>query len=973
MTGHPPLEDLVDRSEEPDIVAHLSDCPSCRARWRLYTSDPPGEIPGLEAARSAMAQARQNISQQMSWSLGIGPYDEPDDLEVGQIVERYAVEERVGRGGMGTVYRVRHVQLDSLHALKLLHRTSRSVRDRLVREGRAQSKLRHPNVVPVTDIVDVDGAPGLVMEFVDGPTLAKHLAREGRPDLDEADRLGAEIIRGVAAAHEAGVVHRDLKPGNVMLLPTGEGLVAKVTDFGLARELSGADDSDLTKPQTPLGTPAYMAPEQIHDASRADERSDIFSLGAVLYELVTGEQAFTGPDVVSIYDRVRAGEYTPPRERMPEIPERMATTIERALAIDPTARFADCRELLSEWRGGVLANSLSDSPTTSTHTVQTQRPWSRWALPLAAIAAVAATGVAAATLLWPRPPAPVPPAAPPPPEAPVALAAALPQAEGVTERRLTAQSDDLQIYAVATAPDGESFTYADGRGIWRQPIDGGTASLLLAGGAYHNLGYFPDGNRIFTSGYVDDQMGAWTLAIDGSDVQQVSDTTGHIVRLSPDGRRLAFTTDTGIWLSDVDGQNRTRVRSISPSDSTLGLAWSPTGQSVASVHVPATGDLPWLEISRIDGSATRRIAEHRGLAALSIAPIAWVAPDTLVYASSEQDGEDIVATVYALDDAETAPDGSTARAIHAWTGFFVLRLEPSADGQRFVTSRATANGKTGLLDVDNPGELRAPSGEDWMERPVMWIGPDELLVASERGGGGLYVYDLGSGAVRLQRPMSHGLLYADLDGDNMRMVRSDNKAEGAPIIVERMPRSGGAVEHVQTLAGMSDQKSHRSLSCKAGVCLMSEATSEGVEFSWFDLDTGEASEPVAQIPLTAKWMRWDLSPDATELAIATSNPPRLTVRNLSTTANVEWPAQIDFPQAVSWRPDGSGVFVSGLVDSSQHPYRIVSVDREGASETLWTSMSQNVYTIQPSPDGKTLALGIHAFDDDVWLVEGLLK
>src|SRR5262245_35627495 len=156
-------------------------------------------------------------------------------LSGGQRVDRYVVEGLLGEGGMAEVYRVRHATLGSLHALKILKVQAPTVRARLLAEGRAQAALRHPNLVAVTDVIEVDGAPPLVLDFVDGPWLEAWLV-DHRPSPREAEQLFLGIVAGVERAHRAGLVHRDLKPGNVLLERGDDGvLVPKVTDFGLAK------------------------------------------------------------------------------------------------------------------------------------------------------------------------------------------------------------------------------------------------------------------------------------------------------------------------------------------------------------------------------------------------------------------------------------------------------------------------------------------------------------------------------------------------------------------------------------------------------------------------------------------------------------------------------------------------------------------------------------------------------------------
>ena len=235
-------------------------------------------------------------------------------LDTGTVIDRYAVEDLIGQGGMAVVYRVRHQQLGTLHALKVLMLPARSIRERLIQEGQVQARLRHPNIISVTDLVDVDGAPGLVMEYVPGPSL-DGLLRQAALTVDQADLLARGLLEGVAAAHDFGLVHRDLKPGNVLLEVRKDRLIPKITDFGLVKLVGAADAGGSMKTRSGLamGTPCYMAPEQIRNAKGVDARADVFSLGALLYELVTGQRAFDGEDTFEIFSAVTSGYYEDPR------------------------------------------------------------------------------------------------------------------------------------------------------------------------------------------------------------------------------------------------------------------------------------------------------------------------------------------------------------------------------------------------------------------------------------------------------------------------------------------------------------------------------------------------------------------------------------------------------------------------------------------------------------------------------------
>jgi serine/threonine-protein kinase len=250
---------------------------------------------------------------------------------------------------MAIVYQVEHNQLGSQHALKVLTIASRQIKERLLLEGRAQATLRHPNVVTVTDVVDIGGSPGLIMEYIEGPSLDDYLEAD-QLSIEQVDHLARGILAGVAAAHDAGLVHRDLKPANIMLSIATGGLQPKVTDFGLAKIVAQGDKSK-TRTGSTMGTPHYMSPEQIDDSKNVGPATDIWALGAILYEMLCGERAFPGDNLLAIFSAVNKGEYIPIEERVPGVPERMAKAIASALDRDIDKRPASVQALYAMWTG----------------------------------------------------------------------------------------------------------------------------------------------------------------------------------------------------------------------------------------------------------------------------------------------------------------------------------------------------------------------------------------------------------------------------------------------------------------------------------------------------------------------------------------------------------------------------------------------------------------------------------------------
>jgi serine/threonine protein kinase len=272
-------------------------------------------------------------------------------LQPGQRIDRYTVESVLGHGGTAVVYRVRHQQLGSQHALKVLSIASGAIRQRLLREGQVQAALQHTNIVTVTDVLEVGGNPGLLMEFIDGPALDQAMKRY-RISRRDALTLFRGIVAGVRAAHRHGLVHRDLKPANVLLFQSPEGFIPKVTDFGLAKVVVGEGAQvGQTRQGIAMGTPAYMAPEQIRDAATVDQRADLFSLGCILYELLTGARAFPGDQALEIYNHIVVGRYAPPEELVPDLPDPLIRAIDGCLTVEKEARIPDCETLLAVLAG----------------------------------------------------------------------------------------------------------------------------------------------------------------------------------------------------------------------------------------------------------------------------------------------------------------------------------------------------------------------------------------------------------------------------------------------------------------------------------------------------------------------------------------------------------------------------------------------------------------------------------------------
>jgi serine/threonine protein kinase len=619
---------------------------------------------------------------------------------VGTTISHYHILEKLGGGGMGVVYKAEDFRLGRFVALKFLPDDvafDPQSLERFRREARAASALNHSNICTIYDIGEESGRIFMVMEFLDGLTL-KHLIN-GRPlETDVVLALGIEIADALDAAHSQGIVHRDIKPANIFITSRNH---AKILDFGVAKMTGKASrgtetetllDSDaqhLTTPGTILGTVAYMSPEQIR-AKDLDARSDLFSFGAVLYEMATGRMPFEGSSSGEICGAILHHEPLPPSQINRLVPSGLEAVIFKALEKDREVRYqvasemrADLRRLKRDTESGkyVPAESSGLPRGRPTH------PRTRWrSSRVLALWSLALTLVAAGTYLFVRlKKTPLP-------------------FQSITIERLTTSGTARKV---AISPDGKYVAYVTettGRqSLWvRQTATHSDIQIIPpAEHFYGGLTFSPDGNYLL---YVRSPAayGSGTLyqiPTLGGESRKVVDRVDSPVAFSPEGKRLAFVRDNPgsetalvVMESDGSGERQLAARKIPDPFADAGISWSPNGKIIAigaysgGQGYVATVRLADRHVERVGSKGWRHILR-----------VAWLA-DSSGFVLGAQDSANGPFQLWEL----SYPDGQARRITNDLNDY--VDLDTTADSSALVTVLREVRSNLWVGSRDAPGQ-----------------------------------------------------------------------------------------------------------------------------------------------------------------------------------------------------------------------------------------------------------------------------
>ena len=678
-------------------------------------------------------------------------------LAVGSRLGHYDVTALIGEGGMGQVYRATDTTLKREVALKVLPADTAADPERLARfqrEAQAIAALNHPNVVTIYSVERADGTHFLTMELVEGKTLSELIPLGGLP-LEDFLAVALPLTDAVSAAHERRIVHRDLKPANVMVDDDGR---LKVLDFGLAKlrsELSAPSDAEtastwFTAPHRVLGTAAYMSPEQA-EGKPADARSDIFSLGVVLFEMATGTRPFRGDSPAATISSILRDTPPPLREIRPELPADLDRVIRRCLAKDPDRRYHVAAALRSE----LVDLQEQVTPTeTRPSAVASARSWSpgRWRR---VTAAVGAGAVVVAVALW------------------LAVASRQISAPPLPTNFNQLTSDPGIEWFPSLAPDGQWIVFAGdaagNRDIYLQSVTGQTAINLTADSAddEDQPSFSPDGERIaFRSDR--DGGGIFVMGRTGEAVRRVT-PEGFNPAWSPDGTRIVYASiPQGLRPANTEGYGELWVVSATGGDSTLVYGggdamlphWSPHGHRIAfGQRLGAVRQANVVTIPADGGEPVAVTAESD----VSWNPV-WAPDGRRLYYVSNRGGSTNVWRV-AIDEATGRVLGEPEPL--TTPSAFAAHLTISADGRRLAYSSVQETQNIFRLGLD-------PATGDAQGDPVpvtrgtrFWSNPDPSPD--------------GQSVVFYSQVQPEGDLYViKTDGTGLRQVTSDAATDRVP-------------------------------------------------------------------------------------------------------------------------------------------------------------------------------------------------
>jgi serine/threonine protein kinase len=896
------------------------------------------------------------------------------------IVPRFRILEKLGSGGMGIVYRAEDTHLRRIVAIKFLpaelSRDSRAL-ERFQREARAASALNHPNICTVYDIGQHDGKSFIVMELLEGETLRTRIARQALELSDLLD-LAIQIADGLAAAHAKGIIHRDIKPENIFITRHGQ---AKILDFGVAKldevadpnrnirtALGSAMPESLTNPGTAVGTVAYMSPEQAL-GEKLDVRTDLFSVGAVLYEMASGRQAFGGASTAAVFDAVLNRAPTPLLQLNPALPRPLEEIIAKALEKDRDLRYqvaaelrADLKRLRRDSESGAKPALLGKRRSRFT-----ERPRRRFLQWITSAAALLVLMVSAIFWFWNSQPGP----------------------KEYKQQQLTANSFEDAIKNGAISPDGKYLSYTDGKRIYIKVVNTGETTVVPQPTGldpdkfeWEISGWFPDGTRFVANAQPSSSNGAtalrssiWLISVLGRAPRKLRDDA-IAWSVSPDGSAIALrANDHEIWVMDADGQRSRKLYEAEENRSIGGVSWSPDGQRTLYVASDQSGDTL---LSR-DLKGGRPTVVFAPSQMKRVVDVRWLSDGRLIYSMTEDGSPNSCNLWEARLDQHTGKLAGRPQQLTHWSVFSVDSLSATSDGKNLVFVKRVGRIASYLGQLARGGtQLQAvrhfPATES-SDGAADWTGDSKTIVlVSNRGGDfGVYLQPLDQNAAEPLVTQGYGGNPRITPDEKWVLYRAKTPlpAFAAPdqaAAFMRMPIAGGPAERVLTSTAAA------LISCArppSQLCAIAEPSGDHKQtvVSVLDPLKGRGAELIrfATDPKSNDWW-FDLSPDATRIAATRSAASSIMIYSLR--GQPPRPVQVkqwtNMP-TFAWAADGKGLFA---VAGTKAGRVVLHVDLQGKSQVLWEHTGGSAETLAaPSPNGRLLAMQGWTYSANMWSLE----